>query len=416
MADNSESRKKALIISVLAFLFAGGGVFLFFIIQGADDLTGASKKGAFTYGGVAREATTSFFKFIGFDDAESALPKGGYKERPMPAWLKAEDERQRRALAESGGADILSDWKAPAASARSAIPRMSARGSAGLGGGGGGGSSSSGGVSRFGDSSDAGNVKISRGSAAGAGGVPVAGAMGALNNARAMLGAGLRSGSASTAKGQWDRSFGVGGSGPGGGNMSYGKSGLVNLDKIKKGEVDNLKTKADGSLKTPEVGEPVKDEAAEAQDPVLQKAKEAAEDTMKKDIAQALVGAVAPKLMSAGATDPAGDTASASRGVNPDSSGNCNPADGPQTQFCSAALDNRLMPDDNVLYKIVGNSSKGQIVDVTYNGSVPITDGVDAGKTINDTSPSTALVKPDGTVEFISWGDVKYETVPTVAK
>lgn len=411
MADNSESRKKALIVAVLAFLFAGGAVFLFLIIQGADDLTGASKKGAFTYGGVAREATTSFFKFIGFDDVESALTKEGYKERPIPDWLKAEDERQREALAKSGGDDILSDWRAPAPAARTAVPKMSAGGSAGLGGAGGGGSKSSGGVSRFGGGPDEGNVKISPKSPAGSGGAGSKGAMGALNNARAMLGAGLRSGSANAAKGQWDRSFGVGGSVSGGRELAYGKSGLVNLDKIKKGEVDSLKTRADGSLKTPEVGAPVKDEEAEAQDPVLQKAKEAAEDTIKKDVAQALVGAVAPKL-----APSAGDRALAGRSSNPDMSGNCDPAAGPQTQFCSAALDNKLMPDDNVSYKVVANSPKGRVVDVTYRGSVPITDGADAGKTINYVSPSTALVKPDGTVEFISWGEVKHEIVPTVAK
>ena len=143
---------------------------------------------------------------------------------------------------------------------------------------------------------------------------------------------------------------------------------------------------------------------------MLQKAKEAAEDTIKKDVAQALVGAVAPKLVPTGGADPT------SRGEDPDLSGSCDPAAGPQTQFCSAALDNKLMPDDKVLYKVVGNSQDGKIVAVTYSGSVPITDGVDAGKTINYTSPSTALVKPDGAVEIIGWGDVQYNTTTTVAK
>jgi len=39
MQDNSANRRKTLIISVLLFLFAGGGIFLFFVVQGSNDLT-----------------------------------------------------------------------------------------------------------------------------------------------------------------------------------------------------------------------------------------------------------------------------------------------------------------------------------------------------------------------------------------
>lgn len=291
MSDNSNNRKKVLVISMLVFLLGGGGIFLFFIIQGSNDLTGAGKSG-FQYGTATRGAVSSFFKVLGFDDAE-------------PLSNSAKQRVGSRGLLEDGTpvakADIT-DWMtpeksdssrpAPSRSGSTNVPRMSGGGTSGVGGIGGGGTRSSGGVSRFGDGAEGGNTKLAN-AAAGAAGANGKGTLGALTNARAMLGQGLTSGSAMTAKSSWDRSFGVNsGSGRSGPSLAYSKSGLVNLDKIKKGEVDNLKTTDIKSLKVAEPGAFKEDKDAEANDATLKKAAEqAAADAAKKAAAEALASA-----------------------------------------------------------------------------------------------------------------------------
>ncbi|MDP2866902.1 MAG: hypothetical protein Q8O90_11725, partial [Elusimicrobiota bacterium] len=70
MADNSGNKKKTLIVSVLAFLFIGGGVFLFFILQGSEDLTHKGKKNNFAYGFSIRDAVLPLFKRLGISSFE----------------------------------------------------------------------------------------------------------------------------------------------------------------------------------------------------------------------------------------------------------------------------------------------------------------------------------------------------------
>ena len=366
MADNSNNRKKTLVIGVLAFLLTGGGVFLFFVIQGSNDLTGANKKNTFTYGGAAREATASFFKFIGFDDVES-IAKEGPKER-----LRMKEYAAAGILEDGGirpGADSDIPWAPPAASGRSAassnIPRMGGRGTSGIGGIGGGGSKSSGGVSRFGGGSGAGNTKISGGG--GGGGVKGKDSLASLAKARAMLGDGLRSGSASTAKGKWDSSFGVGRSAGGGGNsLAYGKTGLVNLDKIKKGEVDNLKTTDPKSLKVPEVGAPVADEKAAAEKAAADK--EAAEDAIKKSMASSMLGAMGQGLSnSIGGKGDTGDPDSRSGAPESRDSGDC--SSGATAGVCSAAVGAQIPSDTRVSYNKVGSNANGDVYEVIYEGT-----------------------------------------------
>lgn len=297
MADNSSNRKKALIVSVLAFLLAGGGVFLFFIIQGSNDLTGANKKN-FYYGSAARGAATSFFKFLGFDAAET-ISNPGNTQRNQDRTIALEKAGTELASAGGSASGSGSDdaWGVNPNGGRSGssspttVPRMGGGGAmSGVGGASAGGTKSSGGVSRFGEGADSGNVKISGKSLASAAATGNAkGTLGALQNARAMLGEGLRSGSAMTAKGKWDASFGIGGGGRGGKELAYGKSGLVALDKIKSGEVDSLKTTDIKSLKTADVKGFKEDKDANVQlDSASQKAKENAEDSLKKSAAEAL--------------------------------------------------------------------------------------------------------------------------------
>ena len=401
MADNSNNRKKTLIIGVLAFLLTGGGVFLFFVIQGSNDLTGANKKNTFTYGGAAREATASFFKFIGFDDVESIAPKGD-KERIRIKEYEAAGLLDG-ASASASQQDEEVPWAPPAASGRSAspsnIPRMGGGGTSGVGGLGGGGSKSSGGASRFGDASGAGNTKISNSVQQAGTGVKGKDSLAALAKTRVLLGDGLRSGSAATAKGKWDSSFGVGRSAGGGGNdLAYGKTGLVNLDKIKKGEVDNLKTTDPKSLKVPEVGAP-KSAEGDGKGANGEQKKTTAQEALEKSMASSVMGA-----MGQGMSNAVGKgterTPSSNAGVDSDSSsgdtgfksGNCT---SPDQEGCSSAATLWLQgTDKNAEYKELAATGDGVIVQVSYKGEGPgVTDELQ-GKDVSYVDTCHLMVKP----------------------
>jgi len=307
MADNSNNRKKALIVSVLAFLFAGGGIFLFFVVQGANDITGAGKKNSFSYGFAVREAVLPLFKRMGFSTVEDEM-------------IAATAERMKARGIEpvsdiSAAPADVSDWMAqapsgaPSASARSGaparVPKMAGRAGTPVGGISGGGSKSAGGATRFGPGSSAGMTSVSGKGQAGSQGVTEKGTLSALKTTRAMLGEGLRSNSAMTASNKWNQSFGVGSGsgGSGGGSLAYNKSGLVALDKIKSGEISNLKMDKKGGLKTPDVAAPKKDEegtaAALSKDKDYKKAQD---DAIKKQLADAAL-----KETEAAITKPKGE-------------------------------------------------------------------------------------------------------------
>lgn len=325
MPYNPGSKKKTLVVSMLAFLLFGGGVFLFFIIQGSNDLTG-SQKSNFRYGDAAREGVASFFRSVGLAPDEDPVAKK--KERRMVARGFLED-------GEKAVADV-SDWMAnndsggssssPAPRAGStAVPRMSGAGGSRAGGGGGGGSKSAGGVSRFGEGSSAGNTTISARAQAGAGGAGGKGTLGSLRNARALLGDGLRSDSAMTARSKWGQSFGAStGGGKSGGDLAYAKSGLVNLDKIKSGEIKSLKP---GPIA--EVGAFERDKDAEKKDPTLNAAKEKAKADMEAESKKAAAKALADAAANAASQTPKADDKGApnSDPQSKDANGRSIPAD-----------------------------------------------------------------------------------------
>ncbi len=382
MTDNSRSRKKALIVSMLLFLAAGGGVFLFFVIQGSNDLTGANKKNSFTFGGAARGAATSFFKFVGFDDVES-FAKGETKERVR---IK---EYEAAGIIDSAGAASASSsgggmpWAPSAGGGRSAspsyVPKMAGTGGSSVGGLGGAGTRSSSSVSRFGGGADAGNTRISTAKPhEAADGVKGSGTLSALAKSRAMLGDGLRSGSAMTAKSKWDASFGVGRTGASGGEMAYGKSGLVGLDKIKKGEVDNLKTTDPKSLKVPEVGKP--EYAGDGKGGDADSKKESTEDAMKKSMASSMIGAMGQGMSNSLKNDKSsgggGMSALGSEDGNSNNgfkTGNCS---SPDQEGCSSYTKEWAKGlDKSAQYEELAVSNEGVVVKVTYKGEGPgITD------------------------------------------
>lgn len=400
-SNNLNNRKKALVVSVLAFLLTGGSVFLFFVIQGSRDLTGANKRGAFTYGGAAREGAASFFKFIGFDDVES-ITSGGTKDRIREKEYEAAGLLDTLAPAETPAQEEAIPWGRPSASGRAAapsnIPKMGG-GTAGLGAAGGGGTRSSGGAARFADGTGAGNTKITSAARGGEQGAPGKGSLASLASARAMLGEGLRSGSASTAKAKWDSSFGMGRSAGGGSEMAYAKSGLVGLDKIKKGEVDNLKTTDVKSLKTPEVGAPVKDKEAEAKDTAAQKAKEAVQDAVAKSMASSMAGALGQGINSSGSDSGSGTDRG---GSDPTVSGECGANS--TSPLCQTAMKSSMPTDTNVSYQQIGRGEDGRpLMRVDYAGLGPgITDAL-KGQDVAYNDSCTVAINMDGTVEVLNW-------------
>ena len=323
--NNAEkSKRKTVVISLLAFLVTGGGIFLYFIIQGANDLTGPGNAN-FHYGSVVRDSVQPFFKYIGvIGEDEEALAKA------------AEDRMKSRGVLPEEKAVDLGDWDkkdasaaAPAATASAgysgsggrsgssgaptAVPRMNGGGGRGIQSGGG--SSTSGSVSRFASGGASGGTRISANGAVGAGLTGKdKGTLGALRNAQAMLGDGLRSGSAMTAHTKWDKSFGVNTTGGGrGGNLSYGKQGLVDLDTIKSGEISSLKTTGTGSI--PSATPPSLDAAATAAKAASDAASgksaadiagDAAKQGLEKGLNSATQGGGGPKSDSGG--DGAGGT------------------------------------------------------------------------------------------------------------
>lgn len=317
MADNSGNRKKVLVVSVMSFLLAGGGVFLFFVIQGSNDITGKGKNNNFSYGSAAREGVASLFRKVGFMpdeeelqakmtearmEARGFLPDGQPATVDLSGWMNKESDSASASPARP--------------SAPTAISKMAARAGTPVGGGGGS-SKSAGALSRYGGGSNVGATSVSNKSQASASGTTDKGTLGSLKNAKALLGEGLRSDSAMTAQSKWGQSFGAGPSGAGrSGDLAYNKPGLVSLDKIKSGEIASLKA----PKAAPEAGAFLRDKEAEKKDSNLQAAKEAAsekskKDQEKKDVANTLASAGGDALNKSG--DKPGDDRSAPGGVDP---------------------------------------------------------------------------------------------------
>lgn len=417
MADNSNGRKKALAVSVLAFLFIGGGVFLFFIIQGSDDLTHKGKKNNFAYGFSVREAVLPLFKRLGISSFEEEVV------RPRKV---AEDTGGDLAAVAAAPADV-SDWMAnnnsgaPSASAYrgsggpTSVPKMAGRAGSPVGGSGGGGSKSSGGASRFGEGNTGGNVNVSAKAQAGGGGPAGKGTMATLKNARAMLGEGLKSDSAMTARTKWGQSFGVAGSGGKTGDLAYAKTGLVNLDKIKSGEISNLKMDGKGSLKTTEVSSPVKD--SDGTSKALnadKKLKEDAEAEMKKKAAAAALEGLGNDKAKPKPDDEENPSTLAE---DPPESGSCDLNDGPPTALCSAALadGNTMGSDTKVEWKEAGEGPGGtKRFEVSYLGTGPGISDQFKGQDVNYADTAVMEVDSKGNVTIVEWKPPVETPVPAL--
>ncbi len=316
MTNNSGNRKKALIVSVLAFLLAGGGIFLFFVIQGAEELTKGGKKANFSYGSAAREGVVSLFKSVSFFPSEEEELAAKTEARMAARGFLPDGQQANADLSDWMSKDSAAPASASAAYARPAaptsIPSMSPR--SGLQSGiSGGGSKSAGSVTRFGSASEERATSVANRPQTSSAGASEKGTLGALKNARALMGDALRSNSAMTAQNKWNQSFGVGSSAGGArsSDLAYNKSGLVSLDKIKSGEIASLKPGA-----VPAAGAFQRDTDAEKKDANLQAAKDAASEQSKKDqekkerataLAEAGTGALAKGGTGTEKSDSAGE-------------------------------------------------------------------------------------------------------------
>ena len=262
MSEKKDSRKKALIIMIFVFLAGGGGIFIFFTLQGVGDLKGGNR-GNFHYGFNVKSALTPLFSYFSQNDSPVELAK------------KAKQRLRARGLDVSlldGTTTDVSDWMKKgasggsssgsaaahraAAAARTPIPVMGGS-LAGISMGGGG-SQTSAGMSKFKGSDNAGSVVVaSPGQSAGNGAAPgKRSTLLALNNMKSSMVEGLQSGSAMTAKAKWDKGFTAGATGAAGksGELAYGKSGLVAMDRMAKVDLGlkNIDPEAVGSLALPE--------------------------------------------------------------------------------------------------------------------------------------------------------------------
>ncbi|MBI4801399.1 MAG: hypothetical protein HY796_02635 [Elusimicrobia bacterium] len=310
MTENKNSRKKALIIFVLAFLACGGGIFIFFVFQGLGDFNSGSKSN-FHYGFSAKNALIPLISYFSRTDSEAELVKQT-KNRLEARGLDVSLLDGSRAdvsdwMDKSGGAGGSSGNAVArsASAAKTAVPRMGG-GLGDISGGGGGGSQTSAALAQFSGPGGAGSTRISGAKAGQSAAAPGKGAMGALALTRAAMKEGIRSGSAMTAKAKWDQGFGVGAAGKAaGGALAYAKPGLANLDRIKKGDIADLKTLEPGSL-TAAIPPPVEDKSGS--DPLANKVKgkdggDAAADAAKL-MAQNAAGAVGSAINKGGGGGP----------------------------------------------------------------------------------------------------------------
>ena len=260
-------RKKSLVVGILAFLLAGGAMFVLMTFQGANDIKNTDAKMNFSYGNVIAGAVAPLFEALGITDDKSELEeatrKRVYERSPEQFALNLADWTGEGAAsaadddsyASSGSSSGYSGGGNHSASAPSSEPYRkmeAALGSSGFSGGGGRSQTSSNGMSSFekGGSADAVNTGGGHSYASGSK-LPVGKGKGieTLKASRQMLSTGLTSGSANVARSQWSSAFGEGrstGKTSGFSNNkadlnAYNSGGLANLDKIKSGEITDLK-------------------------------------------------------------------------------------------------------------------------------------------------------------------------------
>ena len=285
--NTEKNKRKVLIVSLLVFLVSGGGVFTFFTFQGLEDLKDKPSF-AFEYDSFPKKAFLPFLKYMGLVDTEVVSSLGKSSEAQSEYDPSKDPDFNPDAF--SSGDVAVAGSKGAASGHRGASGRAySPSGKLGANMSGPGAASSGGTKTGFTSSAffsgsgfkDARTGKTVDASKMNADSKNL---LARLEGTRSLLQTGLKSGSALTAKSKWDQGFAGSGSGHTSGMIYSG--GATKLDKYDV-KPEDLKLGDDKGLTAPEPGEPQEDKAAEASDPLMQKAKEAAA-SMAQDIASGM--------------------------------------------------------------------------------------------------------------------------------
>jgi len=270
------NKKKSLIVGMLAFMLAGGAVFIMMVMMGAKDIKDQDARMNFTYGNVLAGAVAPLFEALGITDRDAANEEStrqrlAAREPSLFAlniedWLGKKDSPAGFSGSGSGGSENAYSTQGSGDYYSSSEPMP--RADFGMGGGslGGGGGSQTSGIGKKGSNSFAGSsVKDAMdfkddGSTKKGFLPPMKGknALAAVKAARQMLGGALASGSANVAKSNWNAAFGqgqaraTGGKTSGFGNGKIDKSAFKDanalaLDRIESGEIMSLKGSELGS-------------------------------------------------------------------------------------------------------------------------------------------------------------------------
>lgn len=250
-------KKKALLVSILAFLVTGGALFILMTLQGNKDLRKDDIR--FSYGNVIKTAVAPLFEALGIEDntLKNSVKERLAKRIPEGQDLDISDWLASSAANSSGGGKGGYSGKGGGAgggygkggTASAPYRKMDAQTSDGGLSGGGGTSQSSSTPTKYEKGSSADKVNTSDSLSNNRMQDSKKGSLASLKTSKSVMGAALRTDSAAVASSKWGNAFGDGRQsgaanvqgGAGGQAGAYTDSGLVSLDKIKSGEIGDLK-------------------------------------------------------------------------------------------------------------------------------------------------------------------------------
>ncbi|MBI4656151.1 MAG: hypothetical protein HY746_05295 [Elusimicrobia bacterium] len=313
MGENLEKKnKKTLFILLLAFIFVGSAIFLFFAWVGLEDIKG-EKTGGFRYGfSSLKRAGIPLFRYLGLVDSEDTpgAKSGDFKDDNT--LLADSSPAMGDETGDPGGINPGSGSLAQEQArsyGKTNVPKMGSK-LAGIDASGGPGSSkSSAELSKFASTDKSGEVKVSSlekslKSSQGRDNAKTA-ALSALKNTRQVVADAKFTNSALEARARWGAGF----EGPSSarGKLSYGQgTNVAKLDAIK-GDVMNLKAMQEKSLGSSEPGKP---KEGDTDSPSLT-AKNAPEEAKKKENTD--TGSISPS----GTASPDGNDKAAPKDPEP---------------------------------------------------------------------------------------------------
>lgn len=299
----SGNKRKFTVIFLSLFFFLGGGVFLFFINLGVEDMKSNDPSRMFKYSYEFKEAVLPLFNALGFTDGEPA-PAAGAEIKTVSneefAEIVTANSADKAATGETSG---FKRDKKKLRGGKTKIPKMprkhgklAASSSAGT--------KTSAQIAGFSSAGTKGASVEKSGSLEGGGkNLAEASAYERVKVTAHTLASANDTRSAMTAKSRWDKSF-EGGKAVSG-YMKYDKGG-VKLDDIgSKPLIESLKEKQTKSLDVPEVGKPEKVASSASKEDMLNQVKDSLDPTkglanklfepIGKGIAEGASAASAPK-------------------------------------------------------------------------------------------------------------------------